>query len=70
MAAGRLNSPYNPRDLSMVTESGDIIVAPGRYTVSIGGGQPGTEAPSVSAGFDVRGQITLPRNDSWAEDWR
>jgi beta-glucosidase len=50
----------NPRDLSMVTESGDIIVAPGRYGVSIGGGQPGTEAPSVSGKFDVRGQIMLP----------
>lgn len=50
----------NPRDLSMVTESGDIIVAPGSYEVSIGGGQPGTEAPSVSASFAVRGQITLP----------
>jgi beta-glucosidase len=50
----------NPRDLNMVTEGGDIIVAPGRYGVSIGGGQPGTQAPSVSASFDVRGQIMLP----------
>ena len=50
----------SPRDLSMVTEAGDIIVAPGRYQVSIGGGQPGTQAPSVSGGFDIRGQITLP----------
>jgi beta-glucosidase len=50
----------NPRDLSMVTETGDIIVAPGRYGVSIGGGQPATEAPSVSASFDIRGQIMLP----------
>jgi beta-glucosidase len=50
----------NPRDLNMVTEGGDIIVAPGRYGVSIGGGQPGTEAPSISASFDVRGQIMLP----------
>jgi beta-glucosidase len=50
----------NPRDLSMVTESGDIIVASGRYGVSVGGGQPGTEAPSVSANFEVRGQIVLP----------
>jgi beta-glucosidase len=49
----------NPRDLSMVTEGGEIIVAPGRYAVSIGGGQPGTQAPSVSASFDVRGQIML-----------
>ena len=49
-----------PRDLSMVTESGDIIVAQGRYTVSAGGGQPGTAAPSVSGGFEVKGQVTLP----------
>jgi len=48
------------RDLSMVTESGDIIVAQGHYTLSIGGGQPGTGAPSVSASFDVEGQIRLP----------
>jgi beta-glucosidase len=50
----------NPRDLSMVTESGDIIVPQGRYTVSIGGGQPGTGAPSVSGNFEVSGQISLP----------
>jgi beta-glucosidase len=50
----------NPRDLSMVTESGDIIVSQGRYTVSIGGGQPGTGAPSASGNFEVNGQIFLP----------
>lgn len=49
-----------PRDLSMVTQSGEIIVAPGRYGVSIGGGQPGTAAATVSTTFDVQGQITLP----------
>jgi len=48
------------RDLSMVTEGGDIIVAQGKYTVSIGGGQPGTEAPSVSGDFQVNGQVMLP----------
>lgn len=48
------------RDLSMVTDGGDIIVAQGKYTVSVGGGQPGTEAPSVSGGFQVSGQIMLP----------
>ncbi len=48
------------RDLSMVTDGGDIIVAQGNYTVSIGGGQPGTEAPSVSGGFKVNGQVMLP----------
>jgi len=48
------------RDLSMVTEAGDIIIAQGRYTVSVGGGQPGTGAPSVSGNFEVNGQIRLP----------
>ncbi|HEY1800501.1 MAG TPA: glycoside hydrolase family 3 C-terminal domain-containing protein [Terriglobales bacterium] len=50
----------NPRDLSMVTETGNIIVAQGKYTVSVGGGQPGTEAPSVSGNFEVSGQVMLP----------
>ncbi|HEY3729848.1 MAG TPA: fibronectin type III-like domain-contianing protein, partial [Steroidobacteraceae bacterium] len=61
-AGGSRNVAFalNPRDLSMVTASGDTIVAPGSYEVSIGGGQPGTAAPSVSASFDVRGQIMLP----------
>ncbi len=51
------------RDLSMVTDAGDIIVAPGKYTVSAGGGQPGTGVPSVSGDIDVNevnGQILLP----------
>ncbi|HTU33515.1 MAG TPA: glycoside hydrolase family 3 C-terminal domain-containing protein [Candidatus Acidoferrum sp.] len=48
------------RDLSMVTDMGGIIVAQGKYTLSIGGGQPGTGAPSVSGDFQVSGQIMLP----------
>ncbi|HKV37777.1 MAG TPA: glycoside hydrolase family 3 C-terminal domain-containing protein, partial [Blastocatellia bacterium] len=35
------------RDLSMVTEAGDIVVAQGKYKVSVGGGQPGMGAPSA-----------------------
>jgi beta-glucosidase len=50
----------NPRDLSMVTESGDIIVPQGKYLLSVGGGQPGTGAPSASGNFEVNGQIFLP----------
>jgi beta-glucosidase len=49
-----------PRDLSMVTEAGDIIVAQGKYTLSVGGGQPGTGAHSVSGDFQVNGQVRLP----------
>lgn len=48
------------RDLSMVTSVGNIIVAQGKYTVSVGGGQPGTGAPSVSGNFEVNGQLMLP----------
>ena len=50
----------NPRDLSMVTDQGDIIVAQGKYTVSVGSGQPGTGVPSVSGNFEIHGQILLP----------
>jgi beta-glucosidase len=49
-----------PRDMSMVTEEGHIIVAQGDYTVSIGGGQPGTGAPSVSGHLQVNDQVMLP----------
>jgi beta-glucosidase-like glycosyl hydrolase len=48
------------RDLSMVTEAGDTIVAQGKYTVSVGSGQPGSGAPSVSGNFEVQGQLMLP----------
>jgi beta-glucosidase len=48
------------RDLSMVTEDGDIIVAQGAYTVAVGGGQPETGAPSLSGKLEIKGQITLP----------
>ncbi len=44
----------------MVTEGGDIIVAQGKYTLSIGGGQPNTGVPSISGSFEVNGQIILP----------
>ncbi|MGB6451759.1 MAG: glycoside hydrolase family 3 C-terminal domain-containing protein [Steroidobacteraceae bacterium] len=59
-ASRRVEFHLARRDLSMVTDAGDIIVAQGRYTVSVGGGQPGTGAPSVSGDFEVNGQIQLP----------
>jgi beta-glucosidase len=49
------------RDLSMVTGAGDIIVAQGKYTVSVGSSQPGTGAPSVSGNFEIQGQLMLPQ---------
>jgi beta-glucosidase len=49
-----------PRDLGMVTELGEPIVAAGEYRVRVGGGQPGTDAPGVDGKFTVAGQMTLP----------
>jgi beta-glucosidase len=48
------------RDLSMVTEAGEIVIPEGMYTVSVGGGQPGTGAVSISGNFEVKGQMALP----------
>ena len=48
------------RDLSMVTDAGALIVAKGKYSVSVGGGQPNTDAPSVLGTFQVKGSKTLP----------
>jgi beta-glucosidase len=48
------------RDLSVVTEAGEPIIAEGTYTVSIGGGQPNTGAPAVTGTFQVTGTKTLP----------
>jgi beta-glucosidase len=49
-----------PRDLSMVTEAGEPVVAEGGYTATVGGGQPGTGAPAVAGSFNVSGTLTLP----------
>jgi beta-glucosidase len=48
------------RDLSMVSDAGEPIVADGAYTLSIGGGQPNTGAPTVTGTFRVTGTKTLP----------
>lgn len=48
------------RDLSMVSEAGDPIIAEGKYSLSVGGGQPDTGAPSVAGTFQVKGTKALP----------
>jgi beta-glucosidase len=50
----------DPRDLSHVNQVGDRIIAPGTYSLSIGGGQPGTGAPVAEASFTITGQAQLP----------
>ena len=59
-ASQKVEFHLSPRDLSMVTDLGDIIIAEGKYTVSVGGGQPGTGAATASENFEVNGRIILP----------
>jgi beta-glucosidase len=49
----------DPRDLSLVNEAGDRVVAPGSYAVSLGGGQP-DGAPQAAADFTIEGEKKLP----------
>ena len=59
-ASQNVEFQLNPRDMSMVTDAGDIVVPQGKYTVSIGGGQPDTGAATVNGFIQVNGQIILP----------
>ena len=59
-ASQKVHFDLKPRDLSMVTESGEPVVAEGQYKVSIGGGQPGSAAPAVTGSFTIQGQQILP----------
>jgi beta-glucosidase len=58
--AQKLRFELNERELSMVSEAGDPIIAEGQYSVWVGGGQPDTGAPSVAGNFQVKGTKTLP----------
>ncbi|MDR3527108.1 MAG: glycoside hydrolase family 3 C-terminal domain-containing protein [Rhizomicrobium sp.] len=50
-----------PRDLSSVTQAGEIKVQPGAYTLSVGSGQPGTTKAVASAPLAIEGEQTLPQ---------
>lgn len=43
----------SPREMSMVNEAGARLTAAGKYRLSLGGGQPGTVAPSVETSFAI-----------------
>jgi beta-glucosidase len=59
-ASQKVRFELEPRDLGMVTEDGNPIVAQGDYTISVGGGQPDTGAPGVTGHFHIEGQYALP----------
>ena len=48
------------RDLMMVTTDGNPIISEGKYSISIGGGQPDTGAPGVNSAFQISGSKPLP----------
>jgi len=48
------------RDLSMVSEAGEPMIAKGEYSVSVGGGQPGTGAQTVTGKFQEKRTEKLP----------
>ncbi|MGB7155099.1 MAG: glycoside hydrolase family 3 C-terminal domain-containing protein, partial [Candidatus Acidiferrales bacterium] len=57
----RVQFSLRPRDLSEVDEAGERIIAPGEYTISVGGGQPGSMLPVVESHFTITGARTLPK---------
>jgi len=59
-ASQKLEFELKGRDLSMVTEAGEPMIAEGEYSISIGGGQPGTGAAGVAGKFSIEGTMILP----------
>ena len=58
--AQKVRFELKERDLSMVSEAGELMIAEGEYSVSVGGGQPDTGAPTVIGRFQVKGTKVLP----------
>jgi beta-glucosidase len=59
-ASQKVTFELKPRDMSIVTAAGEPVVAEGAYSISVGGGQPGTGAPGVKGTFAVKGTLKLP----------
>ncbi len=59
-ASRRVDFELSPRALSSVDAAGMRAVEPGRYSVFVGGGQPG-DAAGVRATFTINGRAVLPR---------
>jgi beta-glucosidase len=49
------------RDLSMVNDKGEHVVAPGEYTIFVGGAQPGDTPGGARAKLEITGELKLPR---------
>ena len=60
-ATEHVHFTLTPRDLSDANEAGERVVAAGAYTVTVGGGQPGSGLSTIEGHFTVTGTQTLPR---------
>ncbi|HEY3704977.1 MAG TPA: glycoside hydrolase family 3 C-terminal domain-containing protein [Terracidiphilus sp.] len=59
-ASQKVHFDLKPRDLGMVSEDGTPMISEGEYTVFVGGGQPGTDAPNATAKLKINGSLVLP----------
>jgi beta-glucosidase len=59
-ASQKVHFDLKDRDLGIVTEEGNPMIAAGDYTIIIGGGQPDTGAAFVSGHFRIGTPIVLP----------
>ena len=60
-ASQHVHFELKPRDLGMVTEDGNPIIAQGDYTISIGGGQPDTGSARHQRSFPYRWPVRFAR---------
>jgi beta-glucosidase len=49
------------RDLSFVNKQGTHLIGAGIYGITIGGGQPNTQAPGITANLEIQGELQLSR---------
>ena len=56
-----INCTLKARDLSMVNDKGERVVAPGEYNVFVGGGQPSEAPAGVRAKLEITGELKLPK---------
>ena len=58
---GHLSYTLRARDLSMVNEHGEHVVAPGEYTIFVGGAQPTETGKGIRAKLEITGEKKLPK---------
>jgi len=49
------------RDLGMVDDKAEHVVAPGEYYIFVGGAQPGADVAGVRTRLEIAGEFKMPR---------